>query len=335
MLIRKRNMEISNVNKSNISNTFTNKTYCLFSETLELFIIISLILSIICIIITIIIYNCISELNTLHGKILKSLSACLGTTYSLLLLDFYLKPYVPYYFCITLGILTYFIFMATFYWTNVMTYDLWKTLSTMMPKSQFFSGNKYCIYSIYAWIASILTSMPIIVIQNTKFVTKKFHPKIGKNTCWITGRNASIIYLSIPVGVILFANLVMFILTTKALIKVKNTTKILKINQGRNTFKLYIKLFLVMGLVWFTEFIPFIYDECHLDILTDILNSLHGLFLFLIFICKRKIFRNLSSCFHKYRYSLSTSERKSFELKSNMISASKNTENFKSITTNF
>lgn len=55
---------------------------------------------------------------------------------------------------------------------------------------------------------------------------------------------------------------------------------------------LYVKLFAVMGVSWILEVISHIFPEANkIWCFTDAYNVLIGLLVFIIFVCKRKIFR--------------------------------------------
>lgn len=56
---------------------------------------------------------------------------------------------------------------------------------------------------------------------------------------------------------------------------------------------MYLKLSIVMGLNWVLEIISFVWPGFKMWYITDTYNILIGLAIFLIFVCKRKIFRML------------------------------------------
>lgn len=64
-------------------------------------------------------------------------------------------------------------------------------------------------------------------------------------------------------------------------------------------FRLCIKLVLIMGLVWITEFIPLITGIYYLYAVAGMLNCLHGVYFFFIFACKKRTFKQFcsSTCF--------------------------------------
>lgn len=64
-------------------------------------------------------------------------------------------------------------------------------------------------------------------------------------------------------------------------------------NMYFSRFSVYLKLFLTMGLLWTMESISWIFEKesekNYFFIFTDILNCLQGVFIFIIFVCKRKV----------------------------------------------
>ena len=60
-------------------------------------------------------------------------------------------------------------------------------------------------------------------------------------------------------------------------------------------FRLCIKLVLIMGLVWITEFIPLVTGIYFLYAVAGMLNCLHGVYFFFIFACKKRTFRQFCS----------------------------------------
>lgn len=53
-----------------------------------------------------------------------------------------------------------------------------------------------------------------------------------------------------------------------------------------------------MGLIWITEFIPWLTGIYYLYAVAGMLNCLHGVYLFFIFACKKRTFKQVSGiCF--------------------------------------
>ncbi|XP_023217780.1 probable G-protein coupled receptor Mth-like 2 isoform X2 [Centruroides sculpturatus] len=275
-----------------LNQTIVNQSTCRFVPEIRYLLTCCVVLSILCAYFVSIVYSCISEFRNLHGKILISISLCLGTFYTTLLLGVYLRPFISYSICVLFGTIIYIVFIASFYWTNALSYDIWRGLTNKTLLSITHHRRQYLKYSIYAWIMTILTSIPMIIVQNTSTI-ERFHPRLGNPFCWIVEREAKLIYLSLPVGLILASNAIMFVMTMKTLVKANDTACILQLNQHRSNIKLYLKLYLVMGLLWMSDFIYAIYPECYLQLTIDFICSLHGVFLFLVYICKENVIKKL------------------------------------------
>lgn len=63
-------------------------------------------------------------------------------------------------------------------------------------------------------------------------------------------------------------------------------------------FTLYLRLFVVMGILWTMEVLSFLIAPDHpVFFLTDIINTLHGVFIFILFILKRRVFQLIKERF--------------------------------------
>ncbi|CAL1265661.1 unnamed protein product [Larinioides sclopetarius] len=255
-------------------------------------IIIEMIASCLCLIFSIIVYAILPEFKNVHGKNLISMSSCMLITFLMLILDLIIRKRVPFEACFTLALIIHVTFIATFFWTNVMAFDIWRTLTDLKAKSEVKNNSrKYLKYSIYAWTATILTTLPAVILDLTDLASKDHRPKFGVRRCWLSGTTAFIYYFNLPVGIILFCNLVMFLLIVRKLRILKKMTAILNVKQEQEKFYLYLKLFLVMGITWATEFLPWVTGVYWLYIIAGMLTALHGCVLFFIFVCKKRILR--------------------------------------------
>ncbi|GFT86220.1 g-protein coupled receptor Mth2 [Nephila pilipes] len=259
-----------------------------------------MIASCLCLIFSIAVYAILPEFRNVNGKNLISMSSCLLTTFLMLILDLIIRNYAPFQVCFTIAMIIHVTFLGTFFWTNVMAFDIWKTLTEMKSKGEVKKhSKKYLKYSIYAWTATILTSLPAAIFEATDWVPWTYRPKFGVTRCWLSDATAFYYYFNLPVGVILACNLVMFILIVRKLRIIKKMTAILNVKQQQERTNLYFKLFLVMGITWSTEFLPWVTGIPGLYALAGMLTALHGCFLFFIFICKKRI---LTTFFHRIRY---------------------------------
>lgn len=251
-------------------------------------------LSIICLLLLIAAYVRISEHRTGPGKNVLSLACCLIISYTLLIVDLSTRGRIAHTACIAISYTVHFTFLATFFWTNVMAYDIMHTMASMRPNVSL-QGRKsrYWKYSLYSWTLTLMCAVTAIVIDYGELVPPPYRPKFGQTRCWLSGTPAFLLYFNAPVGIILASNCVLFAITARTIMTVNKATTLLETRQHKRRFRLYVKLVLVMGLVWITEFVPWATGYYKLYALAGALNSLHGVFMFLIFACKRRILKQV------------------------------------------
>ncbi|KAF4517033.1 hypothetical protein B566_EDAN004653 [Ephemera danica] len=211
--------------------------------------------------------------------------------------------------CHLVAFITYYFLLSSFYWLNVMCFDIWctfsgfKTLTATLNQS---NRKKFLIYCSYATFVptvlfiitlSLQLTDPDIHADDAEYIQPseelKLRPGFTINGCWFQNELATFFYFNGPVSILLIFNLFFFISTTVKSLRLKRETSMLKKDSESRThnddkirFKLYFKLFLVTGLSWTFEIIS---GLGHLAgapawtwYLTDSINSLQGFFIFVL-----------------------------------------------------
>ncbi|KAI5719246.1 hypothetical protein M8J76_007285 [Diaphorina citri] len=257
-------------------------------------------------IITFIVYAMISELRNLHGCCLMCHIFSMFMAYGFLVVTqvvvTHYEEYVPAKYCVVIGFLIQFFFLATFFWLNVMCFDIWWTFSsTVRPIHGTIShqeNTKFLFYSLYAWLCPVTLVGITIAMDLLPEISWIIKPGFGEKRCWFTSDLGMLIYFYGPVGCLVIANIVMFLSTARTLLahhKVNAT--ILKtggskkhVQTENERFRLYLKLFAVMGVNWIMEVVSWACGgEQYFWYVSDLTNALQGVFIFLIFVCKRRI----------------------------------------------
>lgn len=240
-------------------------------------------------------YCVLPDLRSTHGKNLLSLSGCFIVLYVGLIVDFTLRSVLPRRMCLAVAVVQHTSFLAVFFWTNVMAFDVWQAIVTLRPLANpRLREDHYWQYAAYAWTATAAVSAPAFVLHFTELVPQAYRPRFGEVRCWLSGQLAYALYFNLPVGIILLCNVVIFGLTAWALYRAKTLQRVtLQAKQHKKMFYLYVKLSVVMGIIWVFEFIPWITGYYRLYGLAGMLNSLHGIYLFFIFVFKRKTLAQL------------------------------------------
>ncbi|XP_047512978.1 G-protein coupled receptor Mth-like [Pieris napi] len=195
--------------------------------------------------------------------------------------------------CTVAGFLVYFWMMATFFWMNVISINMYRTVqdATYLKKTE----RKQCfIYNSYAWGCTLAF---LVIALTTNFVEgNHYKPGIGEGSCWFNGRAETWLYFYGPVAILIAINVVLFILSSYTLWTHNKKYEVNKLNYLKRKFLVSLKLFLVMGINWIFEIASFAHGEKHiLWKIMDTFNCLQGIVIFLILvILRRRAMRGLA-----------------------------------------
>ena len=283
--------------------------YFNYSEAQSYLSVVCLGISVACLALHIIIHSLIPKLRNLPGKILLSLCCALFGA-QLLFLTASKKTELGQV-CTLLAALTHWFFLASFFWMNVMGVDICRTFSSRVHRSGK-RNSTFVYYSLYAWGCPTLIVTGALIVNFT-LPESIFSPNYGAHVCWISSRIALAVFFALPVALLLLANIGLFIRTVCSIVEQKKAAKFAvdkkeegsdsttKKNNHNNTvrFVLYIKLALIMGLGWLFAFIASINKLQVLWYPFIFFNGLQGLFIFVAFNLKKKIYRLLWELVYK------------------------------------
>ncbi|XP_022161437.1 G-protein coupled receptor Mth2-like isoform X2 [Myzus persicae] len=255
---------------------------------------------------TFLVYALIKDLRNLHGKSLMCHVATLLVAYTSLITVQFTTDNVIQEWCIFLAYIVQFSFLGSFFWLNVMCFDLWWTFSGFRPlrgNIQEHEAKKFIIYSIYAWGCTSFISLCTFGMEEY-LPLDAIRPEFGIKSCWFASYSATLLYFYGPIGILLFSNLLMFIHTAIMIVKHMRDARVLSgsesqknVDHEKQRFMLYLKLFIVMGVNWLAEIISWASGSNGSELVwyvTDIGNSLQGVLIFLIFVCKKRVLNLLN-----------------------------------------
>ncbi|VVC90814.1 unnamed protein product [Leptidea sinapis] len=252
------------------------------------------------------VYFLLPELQSLGGKILMSCVCSMMVAFVLLAI---VKsgPYSAE-ICINLTCATYYFFMAAFCWMNVMSYDIWWTFRGYAKARQIHRRGemfKFLMYSLYAWgvpllMALILYFMNVADLSHVPWIIQPSVPLLG---CFLTG-GQQLVYMYDPMLTMLCGNYLFYFLTAFNIYRLSRSNNLVFKSAAagspaahraqKQRLMLYLKLSTIMGLNWVLEYISARYPKIqNIWYVTDTYNMLIGISLFLIFICKKKIYVKL------------------------------------------
>ncbi|XP_063364470.1 probable G-protein coupled receptor Mth-like 3 isoform X1 [Cydia amplana] len=264
-------------------------------------------------IVTIAVYALLPELQNLHGRVLMVYLACMcvGFTFLAAMQIMITVNNTTITICMGLTFVIYFALLSAFFWLNVMCFDIWWTFSGKRGLSfeKLSMRARFCAYAAYAF--GFPTGLTIILAA-LEFSGLPLHPAmpmLRQQGCFLHG-TSRLLYLYGPMLVLCVANIVFFILTAWKINQIKQQMqKTLKskdsatTDQHRNDRQrllLYVKLFTIMGINWILEVISGQYPQTNTVFrIIDAYNVMIGVFIFIIFVCKRKIFRLMKKRFNE------------------------------------
>ncbi|XP_062525811.1 G-protein coupled receptor Mth2 isoform X9 [Bombyx mori] len=263
---------------------------------------------------TVAVYAWLPELRNLHGRVLMAylLSLFVGFTFLATMQILLTINNITVTTCVYFTFVIYYSLLAAFFWLNVMCFDIWWTFSGKRGKSleKMSLRTRFVAYSLYAFgIPTVLTAL-LVGLEFSGLPPHPLLPMIRQQGCFIYG-TSKLIYLYGPISILCIANMTFFVLTAVKIAQIKKQTSVLKSKDSsthdqhrndRQRLLLYIKLLAVMGVSWILEVVSAIYPEAE-DIwkFTDAYNVLIGLIIFIIFVCKRKIFRLIKKRYKQLR----------------------------------
>ncbi|XP_032664916.1 G-protein coupled receptor Mth2-like isoform X1 [Odontomachus brunneus] len=268
---------------------------------------IGMIVSLPFLLLTFVVYTILPNLWNTHGHILRGYVGSLFVAYISLVPFQLLSPAdVSYVGCIGSAFVIYFSFQASYFWLNVMCFDIWWTFSgfrSSLGNVKLRERNRFIMYSIYAWSCpSCLTILCLIMDFVPDIPETLIKPGFGIIKCWFSTNKARSLYFYVPMSITIICNIFLFIsMAFKIVRHKKGTTHQLssseskRHNDNKRWFKLYLKLFIVMGINWSMEIISWVFKGVPISVwhATDMMNALQGIIIFIIFVCKDKIRKGL------------------------------------------
>ncbi|XP_053396661.1 uncharacterized protein LOC128556240 [Mercenaria mercenaria] len=198
--------------------------------------------------------------------------------------------------CTALAIAMHYFFFCAFCWMNVIAFDLWITFSHkfVSQRHQTARSKRFFYYSIYAWC------LPLLIVGIAVFLNfagfdredlEAFRPKYGQSVCWITSRNALLVFFAGPLAIFKLFDFVSFGFTAYHITKARKQGAFARKGPSTSSFLINLRLSLVMGLTWAFAFVANFTNNTVMWYLFIIFNTLQGLFIALSFLCTRKVLK--------------------------------------------
>jgi len=126
--------------------------------------------------------------------------------------------------CKIVAIMVHYFILTSFFWTNVMAWDIYQTfgkktvVSRVRPKKFFFK------YALYALGMPFLIVTASILVEFSDLISG-FELGYGEYLCWIGEAKAAGIFLALPICLILTVNVICYV---KTVLSIRCVSKLVK-----------------------------------------------------------------------------------------------------------
>lgn len=181
--------------------------------------------------------------------------------------------------CVVFAIVLHYGFLSTFFWTSLLSFDIWKHVASARISSSKRSG--FLLYSVIAW------GVPLLIVGTSAAINWAapdfiLSPRYGRYGCWIGNLWNQLAFFLMPMMILLVLDIGLYVHTV---VKIRRTVKrasIFEFTGGSNYchMRLYVKLAFIMGMTWMLGFITAFFNVLAMDIVVIILIGLQGVYLF-------------------------------------------------------
>lgn len=234
-------------------------------------------LSLICLFLKGLVFVLYKSSRTFSSCCTMCLSGTLFWAHLLFLIVNSFDEFKPY--CTVFAALLHYGFLSTFFWTSVLSFDIWKNVVTARLSSSKRSG--LAVYGLIAWGAPMVVVVLGVVLD---WAASDFalSPNYGRYSCWIGSTWNQVVFLLMPMAVLLLFDIGLYV---HIVVHVRKTARLaaafdFKSGESRSDMKLFIKLGFIMGFTWFLAFIGLFVTVLVLDLAVTVLVGLQGVYLF-------------------------------------------------------
>ncbi|XP_068223141.1 adhesion G protein-coupled receptor E2-like [Palaemon carinicauda] len=286
--------------------------------------------SCLCLVLHLVAFFMVQDLRNLSGKNLASLCLALLSAYISFIVNLFIDPNPVD--CIILAAVMYFCFLSAFCWMNATAFDIWYTFRLTQTQLRVTGGNqwhRFIAYSFYSWLIPALAVAVVVGIDiwQPEVIPEDFLPSLGANWCWFGHRKALLVFFALPITVMVILNVVFFTNTARIIAETTTaTSSSTTSSHHKNQYKMHMRLAVLMGFTWlFGTVAGYLQVEAVYYIFV-VLNTLQGVFIFLAFTFRRKVWRALVATSHNVfekgtswiRSNLAGSNSQNMELKNNI-----------------
>lgn len=265
------------------------------TEGVQSYFAVLLLISVIFLFLTLITYILLPELRDLQGRCIMPTVLSQMLAYTALAVLQFRGHIMEDTLCVFSAFFLYFWMLSAFFWLNVASFNVWRTVQ--FQRFHISDNRLYYGYSMYGWgFPGLCLSIAIITHHSPITDESLLRPNFALSNCWFHDAPETWAYFYGPISILLAMNLVFFILTVFRLWRLSSRgTTVPGLRSSRFKCILYLKLFMLMGILWIFEVLSyFVNVEGGIWNFTDTINSLQGVLIFLVVVCRKRVLHALS-----------------------------------------
>ncbi|XP_043206637.1 uncharacterized protein LOC122372985 [Amphibalanus amphitrite] len=266
-----------------------------FDQALSYISLLCLAASVICLTLHLLAFCLVSEIRNLSGKNLAALSVCLLVGYICFLVMPSQTPGEPG--CAALAVIMYAAFIASFFWMNIMAFDVFTTLRKATKELRVASGRhlgRFLLYTIYVTLMTSAVLAAAMIAEHGGSTPAAYRPGFGDRVCWFSRRRALMAFFAVPLAAVMGINVVLFVSSALMIRETTRSTQSMTCGPSKVNLRLYSRLAVIMGLSWVVGLVAGWLDFPPLWYAFVVLNTLQGVFIFVSFTLAEKVRHKVS-----------------------------------------
>ncbi|KAM0724376.1 G-protein coupled receptor Mth2 [Formica fusca] len=175
------------------------------------------------------VYSILPELRNVHGLMLCNYSGTLSVAYTLDIVHFLIEAdAVSYSICITVAFSWYYIYLVSYCWLIVMSFDMWRTFrvfSSLLRNIRQRGKRKLKFYAIFAWGVSFIFAIITVIMDSvSEYLPEIFRPKFREGNCWFADTKTYALYVHGPGSICIISSICLSISTALNITRYKKET---------------------------------------------------------------------------------------------------------------
>ncbi|XP_021364540.1 latrophilin receptor-like protein A [Mizuhopecten yessoensis] len=249
---------------------------------------VGIIVSMFCLLLTVLTYFLFKSLRTTPGK--NNMFLSINLLIAQALFQFGAGQRALGLGCVVVGALIHYFWLSAVVWMNICSFHMFRVFSSLKAKTMSSQRDEkrdmvtYIIYSVLAPL--VIVGLNILV----NLVTSEWsHVGYGGCVCYISSSHMIMFTFAIPIAFLLSLNLIFFVIVIISIRRTQHSK--LSSNQDQITIVVYLKLSCLTGASWIFGFLYMLINLDVLGYIFIVLTAGEGIFIFLSFICSKRVLK--------------------------------------------